>query len=130
MVDNLFSERSKNKEFVVKHKSLLKQYAQKNRELLGAGIVVVNLLLLETANVDELNLLNSDPKCQEPSVNQPISYIPRDSFWFKMISLKIKNKHQIDIQEEEGKAEKVFVVLIKDAAIEYFSIYTIRQGTN
>jgi len=111
MVDNLFSERSKNKEFVVKHKSLLKQYAQKNCELLGAGIIVVNLLLLETANVDELNLLSSDPEeWQEPSVNQPISYIPRDSFWFKMISLKIKNKHQIDIQEEEGKAEKVFVV--------------------
>ncbi|MEM6612524.1 MAG: hypothetical protein AAF652_09760, partial [Cyanobacteria bacterium P01_C01_bin.72] len=90
MVDNLFSARSKNKEFVVKHKSLLKEYAQRNQQILGSGIIVVNLFLLETAKIEELNILNSDiDKWEEPNVHQPISYIPWDSFWFKMISLKI-----------------------------------------
>ena len=128
MVDNLFPARSKNKEFVVMHKSLLKQYAQKKQQILGSGIIVINLLLLETAKIEELNLLNFDPdQEEEANVHQPISYIPENSFWFKMISLKIKKKHNIDIQAEEGNGEKVFIVLIKDAAIEYFSIYTISQ---
>lgn len=130
MVENSFSEGSKNKIFVVKNKALLKQYAQKKQKAFGLGIIVINLLLLGTADIDELNLLDLDlEEWQEPTVHQPISYISYDSFWFKMIGLKIKKKHQIDIQDLENNTQQVFVVLIKDAAIEHFSIYTIKQGT-
>ncbi|MEL7420176.1 MAG: hypothetical protein AAGK10_16615, partial [Cyanobacteria bacterium J06555_3] len=86
MVENSFSEGSKNKIFVVKNKALLKQYAQKKQKVFGLGIIVINLLLLGTADIDELNLLNLDlEEWQEPTVHQPISYISYDSFWFKMI---------------------------------------------
>ena len=63
---------------------------------------------------------------QEPTVHQPVSYIPQKNFWFKMLNLKIKKKYQIDIQQENNFQQKFLVVFIKDASIEHFSIYSLK----
>ena len=128
MTNNSSSDKSRNKNFIINNRQLLKQYAQTKQDSIGLGIVVVNLLLLATAKQDESNLSVEDlDKWQETSVHQPVSYIPDDNFWFKMISLKIKKKHKIDIQAESS-TEKTFVVFIKDAALENFSIYAIKNS--
>ena len=117
-------DKRRNKSIIVNNGSLFKQYALKNHEIFGKGIIVVNLLLLKSDNLDELNLIDLDNiNRREPTVHQPISYIPRSNFWFKMISLKIKKKHQIDLQDQEEN--KFTIVFIKDASIERFSIYSI-----
>lgn len=117
----------KNKSFVINNRSILKQYALKNSKILGSGIIVVNLLLLNRESIDELNLTDENLEAgQETTVDQPVSYIPQENFWFKMISLKIKKKHQIDIQAESSSDQKFFIVFIKDASIEHFSIYSIK----
>jgi hypothetical protein len=130
MEDNFSVEKSSNKSihksFIVKHHSLLKDYAQQKRQLFGSGIVVVNLLLLKPEEIDELNLLDPDViEQQEATVHQPISYVPQGNFWFKLITLKIKKKHQIDLQFKND-SDRIPIVFIKDAAIEHFSIYTIK----
>ena len=117
-------DKRRNKSIIANNGSLFKQYALKNHEIFGKGIIVVNLLLLKSDNLDELNLIDLDNiNRREPTVHQPISYIPRSNFWFKMISLKIKKKHQIDLQDQEEN--KFTIVFIKDASIERFSIYSI-----
>jgi len=130
MANNSLSETSENKSFIIAHGLLLREYANRNQEFYGAGIVVVNLLLLKAENIEniaELNLLDANlDKLSEPTVHQPISYIPHCNFWFKTINLKIKKKHQINMLAESN-ADKIFVVFIKDDAIEYFSIYTIKN---
>ncbi len=120
-------DKRKNKSFVINNRSILKQYALKNYKIFGSGIIVVNLLLLNRESIDELNLTDENlEEGQETTVHQPISYIPQVNFWFKMISLKIKKKHQIDIQAESSSEQKFFIVFIKDASIEHFSIYSIK----
>ncbi len=120
-------DKRKNKSFVINNRSILKQYALKNSQIFGSGIIVVNLLLLNRESIDELNLTDENlEEGQETTVHQPISYIPQANFWFKMISLKIKKKHQIDIQAEISSEQKFFVVFIKDASIEHFSIYSMK----
>ena len=115
----------RNKSIIAKNGSLFKQYALKNYEIFGKGIIVVNLLLLESDNLNELNLIDSNRlNRQDITVHQPISYIPSSNFWFKMINLKIKKKYQIDIQAERD-ANRFTIVFIKDASIEHFSIYSI-----
>jgi hypothetical protein len=127
MSPNYSLDKRQNKDFVIKNKYFLKQYALKNYELFGQGIIVVNLLLLKTDIVEQQNAIvyqiNNE---QEPTVHQAISYIPRHNFWFKMIGLKIKKKYEIDIQATENTAQKYLVVFIKDASIEHFSIYSLK----
>ena len=128
MANNSASENSRTKKFIINNRQILKQYAQKKQDSIGLGIVVVNILLLATAELDESNLSAEDlEKWQEASVHQPVSYIPDNNFWFKMINLKIKKKHKIDIQTQSS-TEKTFVVFIKDAALENFSIYAIKNS--
>ena len=128
MTNNSFSENSRNKTFIINNKQALKQYVRQKQESLGIGIVVVNLLLLAASELDESNLLAEDlNKWQEPTVHQPVSYIPNDNFWFKTIGLKIKKKHQVDLQTESSM-EKTFVVFIKDAEMKNFSIYAIKNS--
>ena len=121
-------DKRKNKSFIINNKSLLKQYALKNQELFGRGIIVVNLLLLDTdiTNATALieDLAGEEP--EEPTVHQPISYIPKSNFWFKMLSVKIKKKYKINIQSEKNFDNKFLVVFIKDASIEHFSIYSLK----
>ena len=128
MANNSASENSRTKKFIINNRQLLKQYVQTKQDSIGLGIVVVNLLLLAIAELDESNLSAEDlDKWQEPTVHQPVSYIPKENFWFKMISLKIKKKYKIDIQTQSS-TKKTFVVFIKDAALENFSIYAIKNS--
>ena len=91
MANNSASENSKTKNFVINNRQLLKQYVENKQDSFGLGIVVVNLLLLTTADSEDLNLSAEDLESwQDQSIHQPVSYIPKNNFWFKMISLKIK----------------------------------------
>ncbi len=126
MTDNSSLDRRKNKSLIANNKTMLKNYALKNHEFFGKGIIVINLLLLEIDRFDELNLLDKEREvAQQPTIHQPISYIPQESFWFKTINLKIKKKYQIDLQEEKNIEDKFLIVFIKDDSIEHFSIYSI-----
>ncbi|MGL5938948.1 MAG: hypothetical protein ACRC2S_00955 [Waterburya sp.] len=118
-------DKRKNKSFVINNQSFLKQYALKNYEFYGSGIIVVNLLLLKTDILENLDWENYTPEL-EPTIHQPVAYIPEKNFWFKTINLKIKKKHQINIQSEDNLNNKFLVVFIKDASIEYFSIYSLK----
>ena len=119
-------DKRKNKNFLINNGSLLKQYALRNYEIFGRGIIVINLLLLDAESLNELEESELESmEGQEPTVHQPISYIPKTNFWFKMISLKIKKKHQIDLETDNSDG-KFSVVFIKDASIEYFSIYSLK----
>ncbi|MEM9508835.1 MAG: hypothetical protein AAGA16_14315 [Cyanobacteria bacterium P01_E01_bin.35] len=127
MTNPIALDKRQNKSFVINNGSILKEYAQKNHAVFGQGIVVVNLLLLTDESINELNLDDAEfISTQEVTVHQPISYIPQASFWFKMISLKIKKKHQIDLQKQHNLDDKFLIVFIKDASIEHFSIYSIK----
>ncbi|MEM7593885.1 MAG: hypothetical protein AAF383_20650 [Cyanobacteria bacterium P01_A01_bin.83] len=127
MTNSTALDKRQNKSFVVTNGSILKEYAQKNQALLGQGIVVINLLLLTDQSISELSLDKLELKdSQEITVHQPISYIPKTSFWFKMINVKLKKKHQIDLQKPENFTDKFLIVFIKDASIEHFSIYSIK----
>jgi hypothetical protein len=126
MTDNSSLDRRKNKSLIDNNKTMLKNYALKNYEFFGKGIIVINLLLLEIDRLDELNLIDNDHEdAQQPTIHQPISYIPQESFWFKTLNLKIKQKYKIDLQEEENIEDKFLIVFIKDDSIEHFSIYSI-----
>ena len=126
MTDNASLDKRKNKSLIAKNQAVLKSYALKNYDHFGHGIIVINLLLLETDKFSELDLLDSGWISEgEPTVHQPISYIPQASFWFKMINLKIKKKYQIDIQAGDDSEDKFLIVFIKDDSIEHFSIYSI-----
>ena len=126
MSPNPSLDKRKNKNFVLKNQYLLKQYALKSQESMGKGIIVINLLLLKTDIIDEQEIpkynIESDG---DLTIHQPISYIPQDNFWFKMLNLKIKKKYKIDIQEKAA-GNKVLVVFVKDASIEHFSIYSVK----
>lgn len=118
-------DKSKNKSFLINNGYLLKNYALENYNILGEGIIVINLFLLETNILETSDLANYDSKSdRELTIYHPVSYIPRTSFWFKILSLKIKEKHQIDITVNNSP-DKFLVVFIKDASIEHFSIYSL-----
>ncbi|HEY9767846.1 MAG TPA: hypothetical protein V6C71_04965 [Coleofasciculaceae cyanobacterium] len=127
MTNNPSIDKRQNKSFIVNNRLLLKQYALKNYDIFGQGVIVVNLLLLATNSVNKLGLIdNSSIEQSEPTVHQPVSYIPKQNFWFKIIGLKIKKKYQIDIQAENNFDDKFLIIFIKDASIENFSIYSIK----
>ena len=127
MSPNSSQDKRKNKNFVINNKYFLKQYAQKNFNLFGEGIIVVNLLLLKTDIIEERDISSHEiADDAELTIHQPISYIPHNNFWFKMLNLKIKKKYNIDIQKQSGSNNKFLVVFVKDTSIEYFSIYSIK----
>lgn len=126
MSPNSSLDKRKNKNFVIKNKYFLKQYALKNYDYLGRGVIIVNLLLLKTDIINEQDIPNYNIERDiDITIHQPISYIPQNNFWFKMLNLKIKKKYKIDIQQE-GEGNKVLVVFVKDASIEHFSIYSVK----
>lgn len=127
MSSNPALDKRKNKNFVVQNKYFLKQYALKSHDFLGKGIIVINLLLLKTDIVDEQDIPNYDiEEERDITIHNPISYIPQNNFWFKMLNLKIKKKYKIDITEEDRENRKVLIVFVKDASIEHFSIYSLK----
>ena len=124
---NLPLDKRKNKIFVIQNKHFLKQYALKNYNLLGQGIIVINLLLLKTDIIEKQDIPDYETlDDRELTIHQPISYIPQNNFWFKMLNLKIKKKYKIDIKDEEDTDNKFLIVFVKDASIEHFSIYSIK----
>ena len=131
MVNGSSIDKSRNKNFIINNQLFLKHYALENYELVGQGIIVINLLLLKTDILDELNLTRDHPlEPQDTSVYQPLVYIPKHNFWFKMIGLKIKKKYQLDIQTEDKgnqtNSKTFYVIFIKDASIEHFSLYSLK----
>ena len=127
MSPNPSLDKRKNKNFVIKNKYFLKQYALKSQEFLGKGIIVVNLLLLQTDIIDEQDIPNYDVESDSDlTIHQPVSYIPQNNFWFKTIDLKIKKKYKIDIKQEGETGNKVLVVFVKDASVEHFSVYSVK----
>ena len=127
MSPNPSLNKRQNKNFVINNKYFLKQYALKNYSCLGKGIIVINLLLLKTDILDEQDITDASIGAEEDfTIHQPISYIPQNNFWFKMINLKIKKKYNINIQEEDSIKDKFLIVFVKDASVEHFSIYSIK----
>ena len=117
----------KNKNFVIKNKHFLKQFALKSHEIFGEGIIIINLLLLKTDIIDARDIPDYDTEeDRDITIHQPISYIPQNNFWFKMLNLKIKKKYKVNIQEEDRENKKVLIVFVKDASIEHFSIYSLK----
>lgn len=126
MTDSSSLEISRSKSFIANHRLLLKQYAQKNRDFFGPGVIFVNLLMISSNTADKVKFLEKEPgNGQELTIHQPISYIPQGNFWIRTIGMKIRKRYQIDIQQE--KKNKTFIVFIKDVDLEHFSIYTINS---
>ena len=120
---------SKNKSFVINNNSLLKQYALKNYAIFGDGIIVVNLLLLKTDILDDSDLISYERAGdRRSSINYPVSYVPHTSFWFKTLNVRIKEKYSIEIDAIDNREGKFFIVFIKDAVVESFSIYSLNTN--
>ena len=118
--------KSKNKSFVINNGSLLRKYALDNYAMFGEGIIVVNLLLLKTDILDSSDLNSFKQKSERDStINYPVFYVPHTSFWFKMLSLKIKEKYKIELDAADNRNGKIFIIFIKDVVMENFSIYAL-----
>ena len=122
-------EKRRNKQFIINNSEALKKYAITNQKNLGLGIIILNLLLIEN------DILKAQDICDRPSpsgearqlsLKQPIAYIPLVNFWFKVIRLKIKKKYDIDIKKDYNLESKFLLIFVKDAALESFSIYSVK----
>ena len=81
--------------------------------------------MIKPGTSEALKLLESEPvKGEEITIHQPVSYVPYGNFWIRTIAIKISKKYQIDIQKSEQ--DKIFIIFIKDADLEHFSIYAIK----
>ena len=122
-------DKRRNKKFIINNSKIIKQYALKNRQNLGRGIIIINLLLVETDRLTEKDI-NYKPiladKEQQFSLQQPICYIPLDNFWFKIVRLKIKKKYEIDIKHDYDLEVKFLIIFVKDTSLENFSIYSVK----
>ncbi len=120
-------DKRKNKNFVIQNRYILKEYAVNNCKKFGRGVIVVNLLLLNTEILTQDDILNNQAQSKkEITLHQELSYIPENSFWFKVVSLKIKKQHQIDIQQNYDLDKQILIIFIKDASVEHFSIYALK----
>ena len=120
-------DKRKNKDFVIQNKFYLKTYGQKNYQLFGKGIIVINLLMLECDNLNQDDLENYQAQEEtDITLQQALSYIPESNFWFKVLYLKIKKKYQIDIKKKYTPGDRLLVVFIKDVSVEHFSIYALK----
>lgn len=122
-------EKRRNKKFIINNSEILKEYAVINQKKLGLGIILLNLLLIENDILkakdisDRILPLGED---RQSSLKQPIAYIPLVNFWFKIIRLKIKKKYNIDIKKDYDLENKFLLIFVKDAALESFSIYSVK----
>jgi hypothetical protein len=120
-------DKRKNKNFVIQNKYYLKTYGLKNYEIFGKGIIVINLLMLdcEILNRDDVENYQAENE-KEITLQQPLAYVPETNFWFKVLYLKIKKKHQIDIKHKNDSTNNLLIIFIKDVSVEHFSIYSIK----
>ncbi|MEM9275823.1 MAG: hypothetical protein AAGA80_23115, partial [Cyanobacteria bacterium P01_F01_bin.143] len=132
MIDSKAAETRINKQFIKKNSKIIKKYAINNQKKFGDGIIVINSTLVQNKLLQEQDLiirgLNEDNQSQneENTLIHPISYIVNDSFWFKILRIKIKKKYQIDIKVDYDLAKKFLLVFVKDSSLESFSIYSIK----
>jgi|GEM_PF-2005586 len=132
MIDSKATEKRINKQFIKKNSKSIKQYALSSQEKFGNGIIVINLTLVQNQLLKEQDLiirsLNQEDKSEneENTLIHPISYIVNNSFWFKILRIKIKKKYKIDIKTDYDLAEQFLLVFVKDSALESFSIYSIK----
>ena len=129
MADSSKVEKRRNKNFIINNSARLKEYALRNRDKLGTGIILVNLPLIENDILEESHFnYQHIPSVEDKNstLKQSIAYIPLGNFWFKMVRLKIKKKYDIDIKKDYELSNKFLIVFIKDANLENFSIYSIK----
>lgn len=118
----------RNKQFIINNSSIIKQYALSKQESLGKGIILINLLIAEEDILTQEDVDNSFVSEEDENLflQQIISYVPVNSFWFKMIRLKIKKKYRIDIKDNCDFETKFLLIFLKDNSLERFSIYSIK----
>ena len=98
MIDSKATETRINKQFIKQNSKILKKYARISQKKFGDGIIVINLTLLQNQLLTEKDLIIHDlndkkkSKSQENTLIHPVSYIINDSFWFKILRIKIKKK--------------------------------------
>ena len=129
MTDSSQVDKRKNKKFIINNSQIIKQYALTNRKNLGRGIIIINLLLIKDnrltdRDIDYQPFVSNEE--QQFSLKQPISYLPLDNFWFKIVRLKIKKKYEIDIKHDYDLEKKFLIIFVKDISLENFSIYSIK----
>lgn len=130
MTETARIDKRKNKKFVIDNRLYLKKYALSNSRHFGRGVVVINLLLLDTAILTEEDIINNQKQETEITLHKPLSYIPENNFWFKMLYLKIKKQYKIDLKEQCSNDNQFTIVFIKDPSVEHFSIYSLKLETN
>ena len=136
MIDPSATETRSNKQFIKKNRKSLKKYALNNQKKLGDGIIVINLTLVQNQFLREEDLIlrsiNQEKKShnEENTLIHPISYIINNSFWFKILRIKIKKKYKIDIKTDYDLARQFLLVFIKDSALESFSIYSMKMDND
>ena len=131
-IDPRATENRRNKQFIIKNSKSIKKYALNNQNRFGNGIIVINLTLVENGLLTEEDLIvpsvnqDSKSKNEEKTLIHPISYAISNSFWFKIIRIKIKKKYGIDIKTDYDLDKQFLLVFVKDPSLESFSIYSIK----
>ncbi|ELS02112.1 hypothetical protein Xen7305DRAFT_00018230 [Xenococcus sp. PCC 7305] len=121
-----------NKEFIKNNRKSIKKYALKSQKKFGHGIIVINSTLVQNKFLTEGDLIvasineDNNSKNEENTLIHPVSYIAKNSFWFKILRIKIKKKYKIDIKTDYDLTQKFLLVFVKDSSLESFSIYSIR----
>ena len=130
------TENRSNKQFIIKNSKNIKKYALNSQKKFGNGIIVINLTLVENGLLTEQDLIvrsvnqDHESKNKEKTLVSPISYIISNSFWFKIIRIKIKKKYGIDIKTDYDLDKQFLLVFVKDPSLESFSIYSIKKSKN
>ncbi len=136
MIDPKATETRINKQFIKNNRRNLKKYALTNQKKFGQGIIVINLTLVQNQFLTESDLIVRSTNPEKKSKNEentliyPISYIINNSFWFKILRIKIKKKYKIDIKTDYDLERQFLLVFVRDSSLESFSIYSLKMSSN
>ncbi len=136
MIDPRATETRINKQFIKNNRKNLKKYALSSQKKFGKGIIVINLTLVQNQFLTEEDLIvrsinpDKESKNEENTLIHPISYIINNSFWFKILRIKIKKKYKIDIKTDYDLEQQFLLVFVKDSSLESFSIYSIKMDNS
>ena len=136
MIDPKATETRINKQFIKNNRRNLKKYALTNQKKFGQGIIVINLTLVQNQFLTESDLIvrsinpEKKSKNEENTLIYPISYIINNSFWFKILRIKIKKKYKIDIKTDYDLERQFLLVFVRDSSLESFSIYSLKMSSN
>ena len=127
------TENRSNKQFIIKNSKNIKKYALNSQKKFGNGIIVINLTLVENGLLTEQDLIvrsvnqDHESKNEEKTLVSPISYVINNSFWFKIIRIKIKKKYGIDIKTDYDLDKQFLLVFVKEPPLKFFSTYSIKN---